>query len=105
MMLVKLSCVLVHDLLRSLQGIVMWESRLNLLVRRLGLLIRMVVDKQILDAAGADGALVNRKAGGELTVLANADLLQKVHGEVLTVVVDEVVGWSLLFHVEDCHFA
>lgn len=104
-MFVKLGRIVIHDLLRNLQGIVMWESRLNLFVRRLGLLVRMVVDEEVLDAAGTDGALVDREAGGKFTVLANANLLQKVHGEVLTVVVDKVVSRSLFLHVEDCHFA
>lgn len=103
--LVKLGCVLVHDLLRGLKGIVMWQSGFDLLVCRLGLLVGMIVDKEVHDAASANGALVYRVAGGKFTVLSDANLLQQVHGEVLAVVVDEVVSWSLLLHVEDDHLA
>lgn len=104
-MLVKLGRVLVHDLLGDLYSIVMWDSRPDLLVRRLGLLIWMVVDEKVLDAAGTDCALVDGEAGGKFTVLADADFLQKVHSEVLAVVVDEVVSRSLFLHVEDDHLA
>lgn len=65
----------------------------------------MLIDKEILDSAGADGTLINAKACGKVAVLSDSYLVEEVEGEILAIVVQEVVGWSLLPHVEDCHLA
>lgn len=99
---VQLRRILVHDLAGDLEGIVVLQLGLDLVV---GVLVRVLLDEQVLDRAVADGGLVDGEARGELAVLAEPDLLEQVHGEVLAVVVDEVVCGALFAHVEDDHLA
>lgn len=71
----------------------------------LGLIIGMLIDKQILDSACADGALIDTKARSKVAMLSDSDLVEEIQGEILAIVVQEVVGWSLVPHIEDGHLA
>lgn len=105
MVVVKLGCVFIHNLLSSLYGVVVLGAQPGVLVCGLGLVIRMLVDEQVLDSAGADGTLINVEACGEVAVFPDTDLVQEIQGKVLAIVVQEVVCWSLLPHIEDGHLA
>lgn len=108
MVVVKLGRIVVHDLLRRLQGILVLKGgRLLIFDVDAGLLVRMILDllKQVLNRAVANGPLVHDETGRKLPVLAHANLVEQVQRKVLAVVVDEVVRRPLLSHVEDGHLA
>lgn len=105
MVVVKLGRIFIHDLLSGLDGIVVLRAWHRIFVCGLGLIIRMLVDEQVLDSTGADGSLINIKARRKVAVFSDADLVQEIEGKVLAIVVQEVVGWSLFSHVEDGHLA
>ena len=99
-MFIQLCRTLIHHLLREL-GRALRRSRRSVF----DFLIRMIIDKQLLDGTRTDRSLVHLKGGSELTVRSDLDLLQETRGEMLTVVVDEIIGWSFFSHVEDRHLS
>ena len=92
-MIIYLRRMLVHHLLCSLHRISVLQLRLhsalNLLIRiMLRLLFGMLVQEQISYRAFTSGALVDGKAGRELSVGADGHGIEEVDGEVLAVVGD-----------------
>lgn len=75
MVVVELSGVLVHDLMGDLQGIMMLKFRFDVIV---WVLIRMLINEQVLDCTFTNGPLVNSKTCGEFPVLPNANLFQQI---------------------------
>lgn len=103
MVVIKFCGVIIHNLLGGLDSIMMLESWSW--VVSIWLIIRMVLSlhEQVLDSTSPDSPLIYGKAGSKLLVLADTDLIQQIHSKILAVVVDEVVAWLFLPHVEDCH--
>lgn len=88
MVVVQLRRVLVHDLLRLMHRVLAVEGG----PVRIRLLVGVLVDEEVLDAALARHALVHGKAGGEFAVGADLDRVEHRHREGLAVVADQVVG-------------
>lgn len=101
MMVVEFGGVLIHDLFSHLEGIMMLEFRSGLAL----LLVRMPINKQVFDRTCADGSLIHVEGRGKLSVSADPDLVEKVEGKVLAVIVDEVVSRVLLSHEVNGHLA
>lgn len=102
MVVVKPGGILVHNLMGNLNGIMMFKLRLDCVV---GNFVRVLLDKQILDSPVANSSLVDSKGSGELPMLTYPDFVEHVHGEILAVVVDQIIGWAFLAHIEDDHLA
>lgn len=99
---VQLLRIVVHDLLRMVDGLCVG------LARRLALgagldVVGVLLGEEVHDFALARGALVDGEGGAELAVGADVDDVEQVDGKVLAVVADEVVGGPLLTHVVDDH--
>lgn len=69
------------------------------------LLLRMLIDKQILDLALPRRSLIDSEAGRKLAMRADLDCVQHGDGEVLAIVADYVVGRAREAHVVDYHLA
>lgn len=102
-MIIQLGRILIHDLLRLVHRVSPSE-RFDTISWSLVLFFRMLVIPKILDLAGSSGTLVDLEAGGEFLVRAYLNGVEKVDSEVLAVVADQVVSWTLVAHVVDDHF-
>jgi hypothetical protein len=98
-MIIQLRRILLHDLLRLIH-------RIHTLQRRhLTLLLGVLVLEEILNFTLPRRSLVDLEAGSKFPVRADLDRVEHVHGEVLAVVADDVVGGPCGAHVVDYHFA
>jgi hypothetical protein len=109
---INLRSLLIHNLTRRLQRILMLQPRrppplipLLLLHRHHLLLLGMPIQKQILYRPQPRCALIHRKTRRELLVRPDLDRVQHRQREVLAVVADEIVGGAFGAHVMDRHFA
>lgn len=93
-MIIQLRGVLIHDLLRHRDRVLPFRLRHLLLIclqsLMLDLLLGMLL-KQLHDFAVTCGMLVDAQCRGKLAVGSELDFIEKINGEVLTVVRDEVV--------------
>lgn len=103
---IEMSRIIVHDLLRYLQGILSLGFRHGVFVFvELLLLFRMLVLPEVHDLVVSSCMLVDCECCGELFVSAELDLVEEVSGEILAVVANEVVCWPFLSHVVDGHLS
>ena len=96
-MIIQRRRLLVHDFV-----CVLYHVLVRLFLRFFG---RDIVQKEVSHPARPDCSLVDCKTRGKFPLRPYLDSVQHHSGKVLAVVADQVVGRSLLSHVEDDHFA
>lgn len=128
MIIIQLRRMLLHHLLRSLNGVLTFRLRHFLFVGfhviLLGLFLGMFIE-EIHNFAITSCSLVHGESRCEFSMRAELDVVEKIHGEILAVVADEIVlivhvsktrsvithlrwlpyRWSLLAHGMDCYLA
>lgn len=116
-MIIQLRRLLIHNVLRLRHRILPLQLKpLHLFLIRIRvfrhntrsmihLLLRMLIDEQILDLALPRRRLIDSEAGRKLVVRADLDCVQHGDGEVLAIVADYVVGGARKAHVVDYHLA
>ena len=100
-MVVQRRGIIHHNLLSMLYRILMLYRRWPFF----RLLIRVLIDEEILDLASTCSSLIDCKAGSKFPVRTNLYGIQHRYGKILAIVTDDVVCWPLFSHVVDHHFA
>lgn len=100
MMVVELCRILINDLLCILHRGVM--CCVSLCLCRQSFRWR-IIREQILNGTFSGGSLVDGEGSRKLPMSTCLYSIQQIHGEILTVIANEVVGCSFLPHVMDRH--
>lgn len=100
-MTVELRGMLLHHLLGVLHGILTMEFGSCLV----GLLLGVLINEEIFDIAGTSCSLIDGKARRKFPMCTYLYSIQHCHSEILAVVADEIICWSLLPHIVNDHFS